>query len=142
MITKYPKLRVTFSCHLERLKGIATSEVSKKNTFVASSGTTFRFSFPRQSYKKNSVKDILRDGWEFRRDYMERKNISVKLENCALSCNESYLQRYLQRYIKDIFLLTYKKSVPPQFFFKAIQSYFRTANPNQQLARVTKNTIP
>ena len=79
----------------------------------------------------------------------------VKLENCARSCNVT-----LQRYIKDLFLRkwiqtghsdliqktrwiwTYKKSTPQQIFFKTIQSYFRTAYPNQLFLCVTKNTVP
>ena len=59
---------------------------------------------------------------------MERKTISVKLRNCALSCNVT-----LQRYLKDLLLWTYKKSAPTQIFFKTIQSYFRAAYPNQLL---------
>ena len=65
----------------------------------------------------------------------------------------------LARYIKDLFpkkciqtshtdllkktrwMWAYKKSTPPQILFKAIQSYFITANPNKLFLHVTKNNV-
>ena len=69
------------------------------------------------------------------------------------------LIRLLARYKKDLFpkkyiqtghadllkktrwMWTYKKSTPPQILFKAIQSYFITANPNKLFLHVTKNNV-
>ena len=34
------------------------------------------------------------------------------------------------------------KSTSPQIFYKTMQSYFRTAYPNQLLLRDTKKTVP
>ena len=36
----------------------------------------------------------------------------------------------------------YKEGAPPQTFFKTIQSYFRTAYPNQLLECAMTNTFP
>ena len=62
---------------------------------------------------------------------MERKSISVKLENCALSCYVTC----------NVTLYKRSKNAPPQIFFKRMQSYFRAVYPNQLLEYMSQELI-